>query len=252
MKRKSKELKRIARDFLNNRYHIPTSVFITAALIPAAIEIPFSLCMGNYPTNGQKYITLAAEYLIILISYVLKTGTVAVHLNLTRGKPFHLTQVFEPFRAGADRYFCAALLLSFLGALTCLPLILGSVYLYFTDITAASLTTFAAGIILSCVLILMLILNYHFVPYLLLDHPQMRVAEAFKYCKTLLRGQKLRLFYILCSFLGYLFLTLLSFGFAAFWVSPYMTETLILFYLDCTGELNHLPKRDYSGEHQAA
>ena len=40
----------------------------------------------------------------------------------------------------------------------------------------------------------------------------------------------------------------LLFGIAALWISPYMTQTLLTFYLDGTGELDQIPVRDYDQE----
>ena len=56
-----------------------------------------------------------------------------------------------------------------------------------------------------------------------------------------MHGNRLRLLYILLSFIGYGLLVLCSFGIASLWVVPYQTETLVIFYLDCTDELNRIP-----------
>lgn len=42
MKRTSKELKRIARDILNDRYRVPMAAFAATTLIATVIESPFS------------------------------------------------------------------------------------------------------------------------------------------------------------------------------------------------------------------
>ena len=51
MKRTSKELKRIARDILNDRYRVPMAAFAATTLIATVIESPFSFSMGDNPTN---------------------------------------------------------------------------------------------------------------------------------------------------------------------------------------------------------
>lgn len=60
-----------------------------------------------------------------------------------------------------------------------------------------------------------------------------------------MHGNRLRLLYILLSFIGYGLLVLCSFGIASLWVVPYQAETLVIFYLDCTDELNRIPVRSY-------
>ena len=61
MSRSSRELKRISRDILNNRYTLPMGAFLTAWLIPTLIEIPFSMSLGDYPTNSQLIISCLAD-----------------------------------------------------------------------------------------------------------------------------------------------------------------------------------------------
>ena len=80
---------------------------------------------------------------------------------------------------------------------------------------------------------------------LILDHPELKCLEVFKECRLLMHGNRLRLLYILLSFIGYGLLVLCSFGIASLWVVPYQTETLVIFYLDCTDELNRIPVRSY-------
>lgn len=248
MKRTSRELKRISRDILNNRYTVPMGAFITASLIPTVIEIPFSMSTGDYPTTAQYIIVGLAEFLIMLISQVLSTGVSRIHLNMTRGETYRLINLFDPFKSGADRFFGAALLFDLLSLLLCVPLILGAVCFYFSDITAISVTILLLTGVLSLILTIAFTLNYNFVFYFLLDYPQMKVRAAFKECRRLMKGNKKRFLYILFSFVGWSALILCSFGIAALWISPYMTQTLVTFYLDCTGELDRIPVRDYSKE----
>ena len=66
--------------------------------------------------------------------------------------------------------------------------------------------------------------------------------------RKFMRGRRRKLLYILFSFLGWGALAICSFGIAALWISPYMTQTLLTFYLDGTGELDQIPVRDYDQE----
>lgn len=248
MKRTSRELKRIARDLLNNRYTIPMGAFITASLIPTVIEIPFSMSTGDYPSTVQLIIVGLAEFLIMLISQVLSVGVSHVHLNMTRGEAYRLRDIFDPFRSGAEHFFGAAFLFDLLTLLLCLPVILGSVYFYFADISGISITVLALTGLLSVILVIAFTLNYNLAFYFLLDNPQMKAGDAFRECRLLMKGNKKRLLYILFSFVGWSALIVCSFGIAALWISPYMTQTLVVFYLDCTGELDRIPVRDYSKE----
>lgn len=248
MARSSRELKRISRDILNNRYSLPMGAFLTAWLIPTVIEIPFSMSLGEYPTNSQLIISCLADFLIMLIGQVLAIGCLLIHLNMTRAKEFKLLTIFSPFRSGAERHFGACLLYDLLLAAACIPGIAATVWFYYTTPDGVSVAVLVLCWIVSLFLCVTAALTYRLCFLLLLDAPQMKVLEAFKECRHMMKGNKLRLFYIFMSFLGWCGLILCSFGIAALWVVPYMTQTLTTFYLDCSGELNRIPVRDYRNE----
>ena len=212
MKRTSKELKRIARDILNDRSRVPMAAFAATTLIATVIESPFSFSMGDNPTNMQLVISLIAELLISVVSFVLGCGVAKIHLSMTRG---------NDFRIG------------------------GFTYAVIADFSVVSIVIAAATGILSLILSCYFMLTYHFIGYITLDHPELKCLEVFKECRLLMHGNRLRLLYILLSFIGYGLLVLCSFGIASLWVVPYQTETLVIFYLDCTDELNRIPVRSY-------
>lgn len=248
MKRSSRELKRIARDLLNNRYNVPMGAFVTASLITAVIEIPFSLSFNGYLSTSQIVISLLANYLILLIGLVLHTGILFVHLNMTRGKVFKLTQVFEPFFHNTERYFLSAFFYSLLILAACIPMAGGSLfcYFYFNENRHLAIPVFIFTMFLSVLLFIWFSLNYSLVFFLLPDKPQMKVSSLFKESRLIMKKNKGRLFYLLLSFLPWSILRFCSFGIASLWICPYVNQTLINFYLDCTGELNHIPVRNYA------
>lgn len=246
MKRSSRELKRIARDLLNNRYTVPMGGFVTASFISVVFKIPFSLSLGNYPAISQIVTSILAFYLISLIDMVFRAGIIFVHLNLTRGKEFKFIQIVEPFLHGTERYFLSAFRLSLLELMSFIPVAAGVLVYYFYGSTSITIAVLALGIILTVLCLILLILNYSFVFYLLLDRPQESVRSLFKENRLMMKKNKGRFFYLLLSFLPWLVPALCSGGIAALWISPYMTQTLVNFYFDCTGELNQIPVRDYT------
>ena len=71
--------------------------------------------------------------------------------------------------------------------------------------------------------------RYAMVPYLMADHPEMTVAQAFDRSKAMMKGHKGELFLLHLSFIGWLFLSALTLGLGGLVVSPYMqfAETAI-------------------------
>ena len=246
MKRSSKEIKRISRDILNDRYSVPMGAFVAASFIPMAIEIPFSMSMNDTPATSQMIITLLAEFLISLVAFVLSAGVTLVHLNMTRNREFKVIQIFSPFRHRTENYFGAAFLTALLFLIGMLPLFGGLLFSYFSNDSIPSRIVLAATAILSVILDFYLLLTYNFVSFLLLDNPQLGIIAAFKECRLLMKNNRRRLLYLLFSFIGWDALTLCSFGIAALWVAPYKNQTFVIFYMDCTGELDYIPVRQYT------
>lgn len=222
--------------------------FLTAWLIPTIIEIPFSMSLGDYPTNSQLIISSLADFLIMLIGQVLAIGCLLLHLNMTRQEQYKLVTIFSPFRSNAERHFGASLLYDVFLVIACIPGILAALWFYYTEFSAVSVTALVIGCIVSAVLAVTVTLTYRLTFLFLLDNPQFKVSAAFRECRRAMKGHKRRFFYIILSFLGWYGLVVCSFCIAALWVVPYMTQTLVTFYLDCIGELDSLPVRDYSSQ----
>ena len=73
-------------------------------------------------------------------------------------------------------------------------------------------------------------LEYSMSYYLLADHPEMTGREALKTSKAMMNGHKWRLLRLRLSFLGWIFLSLFTFGIGLIWVGPYMQAADAAFY----------------------
>ena len=73
-------------------------------------------------------------------------------------------------------------------------------------------------------------LEYSMSYYLLADHPEMTGREALKISKAMMDGHKWRLLRLRLSFLGWIFLSLFTFGIGLIWVGPYMQAADAAFY----------------------
>ncbi len=245
MKRKASELARIARDMLNRRYTIPMGAFVTASLIPAVLEIPFSLFSSDSPSTMQVIVVALAEFLITLIEQVLFIGVLKGHLELTRNHPFKIKMIFSPFTAGTDRFFGAVFLFDFMMIPLLCPGIASYLYLHHAGTGALTVTLFVLGCLVSAALLFWFFIHYLVVFCFLLEYPQMKVLAAFRECRLAMRGHKKCMASILFRFTGWICLIACSFGIASLWAVPHMIELLTVFYLDLTGELDRIPVRNY-------
>lgn len=78
--------------------------------------------------------------------------------------------------------------------------------------------------------------EYRMIPYLLSEHPDMRVKEAFAASRQLMQGQKWKTFVLDLSFLGWTILSGLTFGLLGmFFVCPYKELTNTALYRKLLG-----------------
>ena len=72
--------------------------------------------------------------------------------------------------------------------------------------------------------------RYAMVPYLMADHPEMTVAQAFDRSKAMMNGHKGELFLLHLSFIGWLLLSAITLGLAGLVIAPYMQFAEGAFY----------------------
>ena len=72
--------------------------------------------------------------------------------------------------------------------------------------------------------------RYAMVPYLMADHPDMSVAQAFDRSKAMMNGHKGELFLLHLSFIGWLLLSAITLGLAGLVIAPYMQFAEGAFY----------------------
>ena len=79
--------------------------------------------------------------------------------------------------------------------------------------------------------------SYSMAPYILADHPQMKGIEAIRASKELMKGKKGRLFCLKLSYIGWILLSILTYGILLLWVEPKMSAATAAFYEDIKHEV---------------
>ena len=72
--------------------------------------------------------------------------------------------------------------------------------------------------------------SYALAYYIKIDNPGMKAKEAIDESRKLMNGHKMELFLLDLSFIGWLIIGTLAFGFGLFWVIPYMQVSHLHFY----------------------
>ena len=79
--------------------------------------------------------------------------------------------------------------------------------------------------------------SYALTPYLLKDHPELKFNAAIEESMRLMSGNKMRLFLLDLSFIGWFLLGLITFGIAFLWITPYWNTARAAFYEDLMSDL---------------
>lgn len=78
---------------------------------------------------------------------------------------------------------------------------------------------------------------YSMAPYILAESPSVKPLEAITESRKMMNGHKWELFVLDLSFIGWMFLSLVTFGIAGIWYYPYYNATRANFYKKLKGEI---------------
>ncbi len=184
-----------ARDFRREAWQKLSGNWGTMIAITLVFSLISSVCAG------LAYIYVGAIAEIVLIG-PLTLGVTIANINLIRKGEVEFTSMFDGFK-------------NFVSALCAYLLVVIFTFLW-------SLLFVIPGIIKSY--------SYSMTMYILADHPEMGANDARKASIRLMKGNKWRLFCLQFSFIGWILLSMLTFGILMIWISPYMKAAEAAFY----------------------
>ena len=77
--------------------------------------------------------------------------------------------------------------------------------------------------------------SYAMTPYILAENPEMSPKEAIARSGEMMYGNRWRLFCLHFSFIGWAFLSMLTFGIGYLWLTPYQQTAVAAFYREVSG-----------------
>jgi uncharacterized membrane protein len=154
----------------------------------------------SIPSFTGVYAVLAIA--AFLASGPFSLGFAGYFMRRVRGEEIRLTNIFEGFYR-----FLPSLLLMFLTSLF---------------IGLWSLLLIIPGIVKS--------FSYSMVFYIMRDNPEIEPLDAIDKSKIMMKGYKGKLFLLMLSFIGWMFLALLTLGIGLLWLNPYMYLSIANFY----------------------
>lgn len=241
------ELKRYARACLLGSYPVPMTAMLAASFLPAALLAPFS---AGLPVQfgPAVVIWLLAAVIIRLLGQLLVVNVTRIHVLLARKQQVSYMDLLWAFRNRPDRFILAALLMGAVLFVPALPAGAAAFVLVQRDSIAGYLIL-AAVIVAALAAELYLRFMFGLIYPLYLDHPEMPVLEGFRTSRMLMRGNKTRRFVLQLSLIGWQALGMCSAGIGYLWIQPYITQTIVNFYLDLTDGFEMQEKNmDNSGD----
>ena len=158
-----------------------------------------------------SFIPFVSWIATLLVSLPLAYGFVIMLLNVVRGSDVKLDTMSEGFKDYGR----------ILGTM-----LLSSVYQFLW-----ALLLIIPGVIKGY--------SYALTPYLLKDHPELKFNAAIEESMRLMSGNKMRLFLLDLSFIGWFLLGLITFGIAFLWITPYWNTARAAFYEDLMSDLRN-------------
>ena len=224
------DLKSAARELLQGKYREYIAAYITADLVLVLISMIASSVLPTDTTWGLIF-DLAISFVMELISAVFLLGMIHYTMNICKGQPYKLSDVFYGFRSQPDKAIISKFLFILAELVCLLPAILFAALYYITE-NSLLMIVMSIFLVIGLVAVIILHLTLHFVYYLILDYPDATIKELIVYSANLMRGHRVKLFYLYTSFLPLYVLGILSLGIGLLFVEPYVNVTIAEFYLD--------------------
>ncbi|MGI5932297.1 MAG: DUF975 family protein [Eubacterium sp.] len=237
MHKKISEIKAVSRENLLGSYGTLIGAYILVSLIVMICSSPFTPMLRRAFTDGSVFsgiIGFVGLIVVAVIGSLFSCGILYMHLKIARRQPLAFPDLFFPFRRRPDKFIGVSVLMILISFACLLPGIICSM-------AGAALSSFSLSVIgavlsvIGSIVLIILMLALALTNYLLIDSiDTIHVLHAFRDSRKLMRHNKARLFGLCLSYIGWMLLSLLSFGLATLWVSQYYQQSLVIFYEDLT------------------
>lgn len=225
------ELKSIARELLLGKYGVYILALTSVELIIFAMTMVISVVTSS-ESLWATILNIVLTVILELIAAVFSLGLIRFTLNLSRNQPYKLSDIFYGFTSHPDKAIIAQFLLLLMDLICLLPAILFFVLYYIAEDAAFLMVVASLLLVIGGVISVILHLTFDMVFYTMADYPDATVMELFRYCANVMKGDRIKLFYLIASFLPLYALSILSFGIGLLFVIPYQNVAIAQFYQD--------------------
>lgn len=225
------ELKSIARELLLDKYKTFILAYAGMQMILLALTmVSFAVTSGQ--SIWAQVFSFLLSLILELISAVFMVGLIRFALYIVRSQPYRVSDIFSAFTSHPDKAIIAKFLLMLMDVVCMLPAILFFILYYIAQDASYLILIACLFFAIGLVAVAILHLSFEMVFYTLVDYPDAGILDLFRYSMDVMRGHRIRLFYLVVSFLPLFLLAFCSLGIGLLFVVPYFKTTLALFYQD--------------------
>jgi len=251
MSKTNAQIKTAARQNLLGHYKTVIAALIVTELITLILNIPFDRITQQgmaFGVPSRILLGIIGALIVMLLVELLKAGVSYIHLKIARGQDVRFQDMFSVCKNRPDLYLgygfltiLLALACTVPGYLCLLPVFIGS------DTTTAVALTLVGCVLLiiGCIVLIIVLLSWSMTVFILLEHNDIRVTDAIRRSRQMMKGKKRRFFGLCLSFIGWILFSILSFGIGLLWIIPYLSQSQTCFYL---GLLPESPEQKTNGD----
>ncbi len=207
--------------------------------------LPFNIVFSFPKVVIGVMASLALFIAACIVSLWFEIGSTKLMLNICRGMKYGVGDVFYGFKSGSNT-------ISYVLAGFALMLIFAAVNmvqrtLFFVSSFFVGEHTYLSILVTAIISLLCMFVTYYlgtmfmFAKLIIADKPDNTVGSAFSKSRELMKGRKLKGFWLM--YLSFFFWYLLMFFccVSMLWITPYISCTMIIFYMDADNTLWQLP-----------
>lgn len=233
--RSSAELKASAKEHMFGHYGTAIGAQLLITVSTMFFTFAALAFVEDTSTVAGMCIYIAVSFALSVAAGLFTSGSAYFYLKIACGQHVTVSDAFYGFRFYPDRALLVQAWIALFTYIFDVPRFIAASRLPEMP-EKQDLLPYAACILLSLVIPVIINLFYGQAFFLLHDFPQYTPRELLATSRRLTAGHRLKLLYIYISFLPYLIPCILSCGIAMLWVLPYMNATLAEFYLELVRE----------------
>ncbi len=195
------ELKENARKSLQGKYGQAITMIIVLGVITGAASVIPVIFKPDSELTASIISSVCTIISAVLSSFFI-LGSVSFYLKISRNEEVTWKELFSKTNLWLVCLLSTILVNIFVGLWSLLLIIPGIIAAY----------------------------SYSMVQFILVDNENLTALEAMKKSKEMMNGHKMELFKLHISFLGWIILSVFTFGILFFWLAPYVSTATANFY----------------------